>query len=188
MTPHLAAKWIWIAFGAFWLVAAFVQKRTARRQSAKSHLLQVSILWIAFAPLFIAGRRFHLLQRHVFATPAAVQWTGVLLMAIGCGFAMWARVVLGGNWSGTVTVKENHALITHGPYGWVRHPIYTGVLLLLCGTAIMMGTLSTLVEVAAVILALSLKLRTEESLMTETFGEQYISYRRRVKALIPFVI
>lgn len=109
-------------------------------------------------------------------------------MAIGCGFAMWARVVLGGNWSGTVTVKENHVLITHGPYGWVRHPIYTGVLLLLCGTAIMMGTLSTLVEVAAVILALSLKLRTEESLMTETFGEQYISYRRRVKALIPFVI
>lgn len=188
MTPHLAAKWIWVAFGVFWLLAAFVQKRSIRRQSARSRLLQVSIVVIALAPLFIAGRRFHFLYRHLFPTCFALQSIGVLVMLLGCGFAVWARVVLGGNWSGSVTVKENHVLITRGPYQWVRHPIYTGILLLLVGTAIASGTAVTVMEVAAVTLALWLKLRTEERFMQETFGEQYREYCRRVKALIPFVI
>lgn len=187
MNPYVAVKWIWIAFGVFWLLAAFVQKRSVRRQSARSRLLQISIIVLALAPLFIAGRKFELLYRHLFPTPPAVQWAGVLLMLTGCCFAVWARVALGGNWSGTVTVKENHALITRGPYRLVRHPIYAGVLLLLLGTAIVAGTAVTMMEVAAVTLALWLKLQTEERFMLETFGEQYTSYRRRVKALIPYV-
>ncbi len=188
MNPYAVVKWIWIALGIFWLLAAFVQKRSVRRQSTGSRLLQVSIIVVALAPLFIAGRKFHLLHRHIFPTPFAVQAIGLLLMLIGGCFAVWARIVLGRNWSGRVTVKESHVLITHGPYQWVRHPIYSGVLLLLLGTTMVVGTAVMILEIAAVALALWLKLRTEESFMQETFGEQYSEYRQRVKALIPHVI
>ena len=107
---------------------------------------------------------------------------------LGFGFAVWARIVLGRNWSGIVTVKEDHTLITRGPYEWVRHPIYTGILLALLGTAVTLGTVLNLVEVPVVALAFWLKMRPEERFMLETFGEQYAVYRRQVKALIPGVI
>ena len=188
MNPYAAVKWIWIVFGSFWLLAAFVQKRSVRRQSTGSRMSQLAIILLALTPFFIADKRFGILHRHFFPDPLAVQYLGILLMLLGCGFAVWARVTLGSNWSGTVTVKENHTLITRGPYAWVRHPIYTGILLALLGTAVVLGTFLSTLEVAVVALALWLKLRTEEQFMLETFGEQYTAYRQRVKALIPHVI
>ncbi len=188
MSPYAAVKWIWIVFLGVWVLASFAQKRSIRRQSAGSSVLQVGILLLAVSPFYIVDRRIEILYRHLFPTPPAVQWVGVMVMLIGLGFAIWARVTLGGNWSGTVTVKENHTLITRGPYEWVRHPIYTGILLLLLGTAMVVGLMVNVVELAAVALAFWLKLRTEERFMVETFGEQYTAYRQRVKALIPHVI
>lgn len=66
-------------------------------------------------------------------------WLGLLMVICGLAFAVWARIHLGRNWSGTVTVKEDHELIRSGPYGIVRHPIYTGLLLAIAGTAIVFG-------------------------------------------------
>ncbi|MHB1937121.1 MAG: methyltransferase family protein [Acidobacteriaceae bacterium] len=188
MNPYQAVKWIWIVFGSFWLLAAFVRKRSVRRQSIGSRLLQMSVVLVALAPFYIAGRRLGILREHFLPNTAEIQYIGLLLMLIGLAFAVWARFTLGRNWSGTVTVKENHVLITSGPYAWVRHPIYTGILLALLGTAIVGGIFASLVAVAVATLALWLKLRTEEKFMVETFGEQYTAYRQRVKALIPGVI
>lgn len=188
MIPYAAAKWIWIVFLVFWMLAALVQKRNARRQSMGSRLLQVSIILLVLVPFFVEGRRMGLLYRHLYPNLLFVQYFGVLLLLLGCGFAVWARFVLGRNWSGIVTVKEDHTLITGGPYAWVRHPIYTGILLALLGTAVMLGTVLNFVEVSAAVFALWLKLRTEEKFMFETFGERYKAYRQQVKALIPHVI
>ncbi|MHB1675581.1 MAG: methyltransferase family protein [Acidobacteriaceae bacterium] len=188
MNAYAAVKWIWIVFGSFWLLAAFVQKRNARRQGIGSRLLQMSVVLVALAPFYIAGRRFGILREHFLPNTAGIQYIGLLLMLIGLGFAVWARFTLGRNWSGIVTVKENHTLVTRGPYAWVRHPIYTGILLALLGTAIVGGIFASLVAVAVATLALWLKLRTEEKFMVETFGEQYTAYRQRVKALVPYVI
>lgn len=188
MIPYAAVKWLWIVFCSFWVLAAFVQKPNVRRQSSGSRLIQVSIILLVLAPFFVEGRRSGLIYRHLYPNELVVQYFGVLLMLLGFGFAVWARFVLGRNWSGMVTVKEDHTLITRGPYGWVRHPIYTGILLALLGTAFTLGTILNLVEVPAVGFALWLKLRTEEKFMLETFGEQYTAYGRRVKALIPHVI
>ena len=188
MIPYAAVKWIWIAFGSFWLLAAFVQKRNARRQSVGSRLLQMSVVLLVLAPFFVASRRVGLLYRHLYPNSLAVQYFGVLLLLLGCGFAIWARFILGRNWSGIVTVKENHTLITRGPYAWVRHPIYSGILLALLGTAIAVGTIMNLLEVPLIAFALWLKLRTEEKFMFETFGEQYAAYQQRVRALIPGVL
>jgi protein-S-isoprenylcysteine O-methyltransferase Ste14 len=188
MIPYAAVKWLWIIFGSFWVLAAFVQKRNARRQSSGSRLMQMSVILLVLLPFVVEGRRAGLMYRHLYPHGLFIQYFGVLLMLLGLGFAVWARFVLGRNWSGIVTVKEDHTLITAGPYAWVRHPIYTGILLALLGTAFALGTILNLVEVPAVAFALWLKLRTEEKFMLETFGEQYTAYGRRVKALIPHVI
>jgi protein-S-isoprenylcysteine O-methyltransferase Ste14 len=188
MNPYAAVKWIWIVFGIFWLLAAFAQKRNARRQTVGSRLMQISIILLVVVPLVVVDRRAGVLYRHFYQNSPAVQYVGVLLLLLGCGFAVWARVTLGRNWSGIVTVKENHTLITRGPYAWVRHPIYTGVLLGLLGTAIALGTILSLLEVPVIACAFWLKIRIEEKFMLETFGEQYTSYRQHVRALIPGVI
>jgi len=188
MNPYAALEWIWIGFGVFWVLAAFAQKRSVRRQSASSRLLQLAVVALAVAPFYVPYRRLGFLhERFVTATPQ-ILYLGLLALVLGLGFAIWARFTLGRNWSGTVTVKENHVLITRGPYTWVRHPIYTGILLALLGTALVGGTLASLLALALATLAFWLKLRIEERFMTETFGEQYVVYRQRVKALIPYVL
>jgi len=108
------------------------------------------------------------------------------VLIAGLGFAVWARVHLGRNWSGAVTVKEGHELIRTGPYGYVRHPIYTGILTGVIGTVVCSGTLRATLGFVIIAVALTRKLRTEEALMRETFPGQYEKYCEEVPALVPF--
>jgi len=85
-------------------------------------------------------------------------------------------------------VKEDHELITSGPYGWVRHPIYTGLLLAIVGCALARGEWRGLLAVALVFGALWHKLKLEEKWMREQFGETYVVYSRRVAALVPHIL
>lgn len=188
MVSYAAVKWIWIVFAIFWLLAAFIQKRNVRRQSVGSRLTQLAIIAVALSPFFLIDPRLKIFYRHFSTDSVGIRSIGILLMLLGCSFAVWARVTIGNNWSGLVTVKENHALITRGPYAWVRHPIYSGILLMLVGTAVALGMIVNLLEVPMIALAFWLKLRIEEKFMVETFGEQYAAYRQQVKALIPHVI
>jgi protein-S-isoprenylcysteine O-methyltransferase Ste14 len=105
----------------------------------------------------------------------------------GLVITVWARVVLGRNWSGSITYKENHELVEQGPYRFVRHPIYTGLLLMLLGLAMVRGTADALVGVAIFIVVHIWKLRREEALMTRHFPNSYPAYFARTKALIPFL-
>jgi protein-S-isoprenylcysteine O-methyltransferase Ste14 len=109
------------------------------------------------------------------------------LLAAGLGFAVWARVHLGRNWSGTVSVKEDHELIRSGPYAYVRHPIYTGILAAVLGTAIASGTVRALIGLVIIAAALVRKSHIEERFMRETFPGQYERYSAEVPALIPFL-
>jgi protein-S-isoprenylcysteine O-methyltransferase Ste14 len=113
---------------------------------------------------------------------------GIALVALGLGFSLLARVWLGRNWSGTVTVKREHELIRSGPYALVRHPIYTGMITALVGTSLAIGNGRAALGVAVLLCGLLYKMRIEERFMAETFGEAYARYRREVPALIPFVI
>ena len=98
------------------------------------------------------------------------------MVAAGLAFAVWARVYLGRNWSGTVTVKQDHELIRSGPYGFVRHPIYTGLLLAMLGTAIAIGEWRGLVAFALFTIGFLLKLRSRRTLHERNF-------RRTIRAL-----
>jgi protein-S-isoprenylcysteine O-methyltransferase Ste14 len=112
-------------------------------------------------------------------------WIGAVVNLLGLGFSVWARVYLGNNWSRSVTIKQNHELITGGPYGLVRHPIYTGLLIGVLGTAIAIGQVRGLVAFAFIFTSLWFKLRLEERWMRLQFGDVYEQYAQRVPALVP---
>ncbi len=114
-------------------------------------------------------------------------WIGLFMTIAGVMFAIWARVTLGRNWSGIVTVKQNHELIRTGPYAWVRHPIYTGITIAVIGTVIFDGELRSIILFVAILLALTHKMKIEEQFMTEQFGSEYARYRQKTKALVPFL-
>ncbi len=191
MQPADGIKWIWIVFAIIWAVAvsAFPPKRTIRRQNLTSRLLQWGIVALVMLSTLLFSAQIHSIsEKHFLPSTSSLHWVGLLLTIIGCAFAVWARAILGRNWSGTVTVKEDHDLITRGPYAWGRHPIYSGILLALLGTALAVGKIIYLLLIPICFFALMYKFMAEEKFMLETFGEQYRSYRLRVKALIPYLV
>jgi protein-S-isoprenylcysteine O-methyltransferase Ste14 len=182
------ANYLWLGVGAVWLFGAIVAKRTEQTQSLGSRLRQVSLEFIAFFLLFSSVGPRWLPWRFVAPESSVAQRIGLALTALGIAFAVWARLWLGRNWSGRVTIKEQHELIQDGPYTIVRHPIYSGLLLAMLGTAIVRGEVCGLIALPFAILGWTFKLRTEESFMTQQFGAAYLDYKRRVKALVPFVV
>ncbi len=117
----------------------------------------------------------------------ALNAISVVITLLGLSLAIWARVVLGGNWSGSVTFKEDHELIERGPYAFVRHPIYTAMVLMFLGTALASGALGGFVGLPIIFVSFWIKFRQEEALMIEHFGDRYRAYVKRVSAIVPFV-
>ena len=119
------------------------------------------------------------------ARTALIQSAGILLTAAGIAFAIWARFYLGQNWSSAVSIKVGHQLIRTGPYQWVRHPIYSGLLVALLGTALARGKMISLVALPLFFLGFWIKSRMEEQFMRKTFGQEYIDYSQSTGALVP---
>ncbi len=137
--------------------------------------------------LFWAFKYFGFAYRRFLPDSVIYLWIGLAMTIIGVMFAIWARVKLGRNWSGIVTVKQNHELIRTGPYALVRHPIYTGIMLAVFGTAIFDGEIRSILLMIATLTILAQKMKMEEQFMTEQFGSEYASYRLNTKALVPFL-
>jgi protein-S-isoprenylcysteine O-methyltransferase len=106
----------------------------------------------------------------------------------GLFVTLWARRTLAGNWSSDVTFKQGHELVRTGPYRFVRHPIYTGLLIMSLGTAIENGRLHCWLSIILTGIGFWIKLTQEERLLLRHFPDQYPAYRQQVKALVPFVI
>lgn len=184
---YRAVALLWCAWALYWLVAAVGNKPTARREAPLARLAYVLpllaggvLIGTPRAPW--AGWLALRLWPHSPAPPRI----GLALVVAGLAFAVWARVHLGRNWSGVVTVKEGHELIRSGPYAHVRHPIYTGLIAAVLGTAVISGTVRAAVGFAIIAISLTVKSRIEERFMRETFGDQYARYRAEVPALVPF--
>jgi protein-S-isoprenylcysteine O-methyltransferase Ste14 len=183
----LALKIAWAIFLIVWVIGAFTSKRTARRQSWKSRFGMVGIAALEYFLLSTAAQYLGFAERRFL--PDSLLWLqiGLFITVAGLLFATWARVTLGRNWSGIVTVKQNHELIRTGPYALVRHPIYTGVVFAIFGTAIFDGKIRAIILLAVVLSILIHKMKIEEQFMTEQFGSEYTSYRRSTKALFPLI-
>ena len=185
MNPFTLA---WVIWMLIWLALSFWTKRTQRHDSAASRTLYLLPLLFAVAlmvPEHLPGGMF---EGRIVPYLSWFYPVGLALTWVGLAFSVWARVYLGSNWSGAVEVKQQHELVRGGPYRFVRHPIYTGMLAGFLGSAIAMDEWRGMLAVLILLASFLYKLRKEERFMVETFGEIYLDYRRKTRALIPFVL
>jgi len=175
----------WLGWGAYWLIAAFATKRTVERGGVVAYRVVCVMLIVAVLGAFrLAG-----------AAPGSELWRTSLALGVvsdcvvvGAAFAIWARIVLGRNWSAEVTFKQGHELIESGPYGLVRHPIYTGLLAMVLGTALDFGRPIAVAVFVGLCGALWWRAREEEDIMSRHFPAAYAGYKARVHAIIPFLL
>lgn len=186
----------WTAFLLVWGISAFFVKQDVRGGGYTALWQRYWIVRLAAAAVIIlaavrlgrsTGSPAAVFFSHgIFTPPVALSWIGAVLTAIGIGFAIWARVNLGRNWSSRPAAKEHHQLVTTGPYAYVRHPIYSGIMLAALGTAVA----SSIFGVGMLIfisIAFALRINKEEKIMLKLFPEQYPDYQKHTKRLVPFV-
>jgi protein-S-isoprenylcysteine O-methyltransferase Ste14 len=184
MYPRFALDLLWSAFGISWLAAAWWSGQTERRPPGGSQTLY-RVLTIVGAvmllyPVNAPTRLWHL-------GSGATAWVLVAMAASGFLFSWWARICLGKLWSGTVTRKSGHHVIDTGPYAIVRHPIYSGLILVVWTTAALKATLLGFPGAVIMTAGFFTKARLEEKFLREELGaDAYDAYRRRVPMLIPF--
>jgi protein-S-isoprenylcysteine O-methyltransferase Ste14 len=176
----------WIIWLAIWIGASFNVRRTREREDWRTAIYNRAPVLLGAVMLAVPQLLPAQLTRQLLwsADGPAI---GTLLVAAGLALSVWARWHLGRNWSGIVTVKQGHTLVTTGPYRRVRHPIYTGLLVGLVGTALAIGAPYGFIATALILVGLVIKLHVEEERMRDTFRADYEAYSRRTARLIPGV-
>jgi protein-S-isoprenylcysteine O-methyltransferase Ste14 len=179
---------LWLSWAAYWFASSFSASAPKRVQDPAARLFHRAELILATALFMYPELDYGWLGRQIVPRTEALFFVGSFLLIMGLGLAVWARVHLGKYWSGHVTLKAGHRLIRSGPYAFVRHPIYTGILTAMLGSAIAIDEYRGVLALAIATETFVRKLLIEERWLTEEFGSEYERYRHEVKALIPGVI
>ncbi len=178
----------WVVVFAYIGINAFKTKRTVTSHSFMLRIVLFVIVFIAFVLAVYFFPSFRIYYASSIKPPAPM--IGVVADIItfaGAVIIIWARKVLGLNWSPFAVIKENHELIKTGPYKYVRHPMYSGLLLLFIGAAVWFWHIAGLVFLCVSIFVFWIKAKQEEKLLMEHFTEDYSDYKKHTKALIPFL-
>jgi protein-S-isoprenylcysteine O-methyltransferase Ste14 len=165
---------------------AISAKPTVKTEGRRPFAVVLGLMVIAFVS-FWRGASMPILGSIIIPHSAATGIIADIVAVAGLAVALWARATLGGNWSTVAAIKEDHELIERGPYRFVRHPIYSGILLMILGTAIASGWLAAFAGLALLAVGFSIKARQEERLLARQFPDAYPAYAARVKALVPGV-
>lgn len=179
----------WGVFWAYWLISARrTSSQTKRQEPSLSGWLHWILQVLGYWMLLSNWRGFGPLLWRFLPDNIEVRLIGIVILFLGLGFAVWARIHLGQYWSGHVSIKAEHKLIQTGPYKIVRNPIYTGMLFGFIGTAIVIGEIRAWLAIALALSGLFLKIRAEEKFLLEEFGPTYLQYKKKVKTLVPFIV
>jgi protein-S-isoprenylcysteine O-methyltransferase Ste14 len=170
----------WGAFWIYWLVAAFSVKRGRILWGRELRIRALIIV------IVIPLARLGVFRNRGLQTDPWRAGLGLVLFAVGLGFAIWARVHIGRNWGGPMTQKDDPELVTSGPYHLVRHPIYSGILVAGTGTALALGW-TWLIAVLLAGAYFVYSATVEERYMNQLFPDTYPGYKRSTKMLVPFV-
>lgn len=179
---NLCAWYVWMIV---WGVAALKHKPDKASEPLVHRLLYASLLVLGFALLFSRSLPLGPLRGRFLTLNNWPQLLGLLITCLGMALAVWARITLADNWSGRITVKVGHQLICSGPYAFVRHPIYTGMLVCAAGTALQVGEWRGVVAVPVIAIGCTIKAKKEERYMSKEFGERYSRYRQTTGFLLP---
>jgi len=183
-------RWIitglWLLFVAYWAVAAVGAKRNARRRRWPTEIaLRLFVISLIVVVLQSRSLRQFLAQTQRSASHCVILgWVGVALCLLGFGLAINARWHLGRNWGMPMARKEQPELVTSGPYARIRHPIYTGLILAMLGSAMGVNVFYALLLVLAGAYFVY-SARREEAVMLQLFPQQYAAYMARTGMLMP---
>jgi len=177
------AGWMWDLLLLVWVVLWFGRKRAKKLESPwemAQHAVPIILgFWLLIEKSWIG------LNKRFLPESPVVLWIGLALTAVGVALAIWARLTLGANWSGVVTVKKNHELIRKGLYRWIRHPIYTGILIAFIGTAMIMGHVRGWLGLLMVWATFYFKARREERFLRQEFAERFEEHARHTGMFLP---
>lgn len=179
------ARWLWSALAIVWLVMAFANKSSKRSESLPELLQHIIPIFIAFSLLFGTQVRLALFGFGLLPQRSEFWWTGLFLTAMGVAISIWARLSLGSNWSGTVTLKTDHELIRKGLYSRIRHPIYTGLLVAALGSGMIRGQLRDLLAFLILYATFYFKARREESFLLHEFGPAFTAHQQHTGMFWP---
>jgi len=186
--PEWLIPALWIAWLLYWLAAARDVKPVRRREHPVSRAVSsLPLLLAAYLLSVPLSGRLAVLDRRFLPYGPWFPLAGTVAVIAGLAYAVWARRHLGREWSGVVTLKADHRLIVTGPYQRVRHPIYTGLLLALAGSAAALGEWRGLLGLLLALGAVLRRVAIEERWLGEAFGAEYAAYRQRTAALVPGV-
>ena len=175
----------WVSVALYWKMSAPSVKPATEGQGFVDRLARMPV-WLGFVLFIVAGVfpvGMVLIRRTVASNSVAVA-----ICILGVFLAVWSRKTLGAEWSQDVELKQGHKLVRRGPYSLMRHPIYTAHLLLGLGTAIGSGRLVAFAGLVSFAVGFWIKLSQEERLLLRAFPHEYFAYKKRVRALIPYVI
>jgi protein-S-isoprenylcysteine O-methyltransferase Ste14 len=183
----LTAALVWVVFWVYWFISAWMTRSPLKRQQSRWSWILFVLLW-CFWVLYSSGSATGFLVQRAIPDSLIIGLSGTIITLSGLGFAVWARVHLGKYWSSMPAIRVDHKLIRTGPYSLVRHPIYTGILFGVAGTAIIIGEPLGLIAFFLILVVYLWKIRMEEKYLQEEFGEDYARYKKEVPALIPLFI
>jgi len=175
----------WVVFLAYWLISARQLKAVKRREPYGERAVYLLLMVSAYSSVFNKALSVGWLGRRFVPDSARIAAVGAAITFAGIALAIWARRHLGQNWSATVTLKEGHELIRSGPYGRIRHPIYTGMLLAFAGTALTLGEYRGLLGLAIAASTFFFKAKKEERYLVQEFGERFQEHLRHTGMFLP---
>jgi protein-S-isoprenylcysteine O-methyltransferase Ste14 len=182
--PALTVTVCWGLFALVWLAGALYNSR--RAPAVRERSKAISPWFIGPAAVVVLGRLVPTqFWRSITVDIGWLVVLGIVVLVVSTAFTLWARAALGTMWTASAVVKDDHALRTYGPYGITRHPIYTGLLGMLAGTAAIEGLGRWVAYFVLAVLLVGLKIRTEERLLDRTLGGAYAQYRHQVPQLVP---
>ena len=187
MTATSALFGLWVTFAVTWIGAALWAKQTVVALPNRALLPLYASALFAGLLLAMSGLLFPVLRVRLWEKNVLLDWPMVAIAAIGLGWCWWARIHLGSLWSAGVSRKEGHRVIDTGPYGIVRHPIYTGAFLAVFATTAVHAKPFVLLMALFLTVVFTCKAFLEERFLREEFGESYDAYRQRVPMLVPFL-
>ena len=181
----LASAAIWIVMIVYWNISARSIRPVAKAEDAKSTQRRQLLLNLAILMLFVPIPG---LTRQFIAPTRAAVATGFTVQVGSALFYFWTKRYLGRFWSSAVAIMKDHQLVRSGPYRLIRHPLYTGMLGMFFGTAIVSGQYHALIGTALGVFAYWGKIRIEERALSEAFGAEYDDYKHHSSALIPWLL
>ncbi|MFX1508634.1 MAG: methyltransferase [Promethearchaeota archaeon] len=192
---HIAFSSCFLIFlferGYFQSKAMRTSGELAKYKTKKFSLLGLLVIFI-FAQLWVLGTFIFILNPSfldwsALPLPSSIKWIGLVLTALGMGVEFSTQLYLGRNYSTLLNIREKHSLITTGPYRYVRHPMYTALITVGVGLSFLSANWYFALPFIVTIVVIILRIKKEEEVMIDKFGEEYIQYMKKTKRFIPFL-